>query len=308
VEEEYTSWMYQAKTKKKKLPGKKIVSFVVVVGFLALSVLGIKSIFFDDNNFEQPALTFKNTSLQEEAVSGEIENNKSELTQETKLPPAPIEKKAIIETSNINKEKSLPEVSNEDIKTTETQTTTDVAGNNEVVAKEEESSVAQSTKEKKKTFKETINDLFKKKKKDEVIDDKEIIVEQRTTTNNNGERVAKKRGEEPSGNTTSSSSPELVNITNEVEVRMNMPQNWMIGVKDLKVTLQNKSSLSLKNASVEVLYYTEQNNLIEKKTIQFTNIAAGKSKTLAAPDHRLADHAEVKVVSASGVEIAFAKN
>src|SRR6476469_6351751 len=94
----------------------------------------------------------------------------------------------------------------------------------------------------------------------------------------------------------------------QVQMKSNQsPADWMMGVQGLKLTLYNKSPAQLKNATVEVSYYSEQNDLLQKKTLQFSNIAPQKSQTLPAPDHRLADHVEYNVISASGESSAYAK-
>jgi P pilus assembly chaperone PapD len=81
----------------------------------------------------------------------------------------------------------------------------------------------------------------------------------------------------------------------------------MMGVKNLKLTLSNRSNLTINSAKVEVLYYSEQNNLLDKKILSFSNIPPGKSQTLPAPDQRLADHIEYKILSANGVDNAYAR-
>ena len=82
----------------------------------------------------------------------------------------------------------------------------------------------------------------------------------------------------------------------------------MMGVKNLKLTLVNKSNLMVSTAKVEVLYYSEQNTLLDKKILSFSNIPSGKSQTVAAPDQRLADHIEHKVISAGGIDNAYARH
>jgi hypothetical protein len=57
---------------------------------------------------------------------------------------------------------------------------------------------------------------------------------------------------------------------------------------------------------VEVSYFSEQNDLLQKKTLSFSNIAPQKSQTLSAPDHRLADHVQYNVTSATGESSAYA--
>ena len=80
----------------------------------------------------------------------------------------------------------------------------------------------------------------------------------------------------------------------------------MMGVKNVKLNLYNKSNLTLTQAKVEVLYYSDQNKLLEKKIISYANIPPKKSQIISIPDNRLADHIEYKVVSATGVENAYA--
>ncbi|MGZ3958501.1 MAG: FxLYD domain-containing protein, partial [Flavisolibacter sp.] len=83
--------------------------------------------------------------------------------------------------------------------------------------------------------------------------------------------------------------------------------DWMMGVQDLKLTLSNRSTSLLKSAQVEVRYYSDDNTLLDKKTLSFVNLAPGKSQTLAAPDHRTADHADYKILAAQGVANAYVK-
>jgi hypothetical protein len=63
----------------------------------------------------------------------------------------------------------------------------------------------------------------------------------------------------------------------------------------------------VKTAAAEVFYYSEQNSLLEKKTVYFSNVGPKKSQTVAAPDHRLADHVDYKIISATGSEDSYVK-
>jgi hypothetical protein len=95
------------------------------------------------------------------------------------------------------------------------------------------------------------------------------------------------------------SPPVNRSLAEYVEVTSTKPsENWMLGVHGMKVSLHNTGFETVKVADVELRYYSEQNELLEKKTVSFTNIAPGKIVTLPAPDHRLADHADVRLVSA----------
>ena len=93
--------------------------------------------------------------------------------------------------------------------------------------------------------------------------------------------------------------PVSTNLAEYVEVTSNKPSaNWMLGVHGLKVSLHNTGNETIKTAAVELRYYTEQNEVLEKKTVNFINISPGKTITLPAPDHRLADHADFRLVNA----------
>lgn len=81
----------------------------------------------------------------------------------------------------------------------------------------------------------------------------------------------------------------------------------MMGVQGMKLTLHNGSSSYLQSASVEILYYSEQEEVLQNKILHFSNIAANKTASVAIPDHRLADHVEYRIVSATGTSNAYAK-
>jgi hypothetical protein len=138
-----------------------------------------------------------------------------------------------------------------------------------------------------------LNVLFKKNKKEQEADDARAA-----STTSNG-RSASRRDEEQSAT--------IVDLSDQVQVRSNQsPADWMMGVQGLKLTLCNKSAAQLKNATVEVSYFSEQNDLLQKKTLSFSNIAPQKSQTVSAPDHRLADHVTYNVISATGESSAYA--
>jgi len=67
------------------------------------------------------------------------------------------------------------------------------------------------------------------------------------------------------------------------------------------------SNSRIKTATVEIRYYNEQNSLLEKKLVYFTNIPPKKSLTIEAPAQRLADHADFKLLAISTKEDSFAK-
>ncbi|HVK96177.1 MAG TPA: hypothetical protein VM368_00095 [Flavisolibacter sp.] len=111
----------------------------------------------------------------------------------------------------------------------------------------------------------------------------------------------KKKEEAPPANSTNREESAPVNIIDDVDVKISTTNNsWMMGVQGLKLTLYNKSNVTLKKASVDVIYYNDQNGVLEKKTLQFFNIPPKKSQAIAAPDHQYADHAGYKILSAVG--------
>ncbi|MFN2440259.1 MAG: FxLYD domain-containing protein, partial [Chitinophagaceae bacterium] len=116
------------------------------------------------------------------------------------------------------------------------------------------------------------------------------------------ERKSKRRDDE------TKSQPQEIDLASLVDITANNPDNWMMGIKGLKLTLRNRSNETIKTATVEVSYYNEQNSLLEKKLVYFTNIEPKKSLTAPAPDHRLADHADFRLLSVSHKEDSYVKH
>ncbi|MGZ3880295.1 MAG: FxLYD domain-containing protein, partial [Flavisolibacter sp.] len=81
-----------------------------------------------------------------------------------------------------------------------------------------------------------------------------------------------------------------------------------LGVKNLKITLRNRSNVTIQSASVTVSYYDENNQLLEKKLIYFSNVAPKGRATMAAPDSKFADHVEYKLTTIAGKEDRYASN
>ena len=81
----------------------------------------------------------------------------------------------------------------------------------------------------------------------------------------------------------------------------------MMGVQGAKLSLRNESNTEVKSAAVEISYFSEQNTLLEKKTVHFNNVPAKKTKTIAIPDHRTAGRISYHLLSATGEEAAYAR-
>ena len=138
--------------------------------------------------------------------------------------------------------------------------------------------------------------LFKKNKSSQ-----EQQEEAPAATGPGGERSSTRRGE-------ASQSPATVDLSDQVVVKSNKtPDDWMMGVQGLQLTLSNRSSTTVTSARVEVSYYSEQNDLLQKKTVSFANVGPKKSQTVAAPDHRMADRVEYTLLSATGEADAYAR-
>lgn len=143
---------------------------------------------------------------------------------------------------------------------------------------------------KKKTIGEAIDGFFgkfKSKKKEEPAS---------TGPDAEGVRHSNKRTEAQDA-----TAPDAEQLEQQVTITATEPaENWMLGLKGLKLTLHNESNFKLSKAAVEVSYFNEENTLLEKKTVLFQNVPAHKAITLAAPDHRLASYAKHQLLSVSG--------
>ncbi len=154
-------------------------------------------------------------------------------------------------------------------------------------------------KQKKKTLAEKIDGFLDKigsKKQNEPV-----LEDQTKTSEDDSEGKSKRKDDE------TTTPVEVVDLATLVDIIANNPDNWMMGVKGLKLTLRNRSNETIKTATVEIRYYNEQNSLLEKKLVYFTNIPPKKSLTIEAPDQRLADHADFKLLAINTKEDSYAK-
>lgn len=304
AEEEYTQWVYQSKTKKKTLLNKKALAISGISILILLTGWWAANKLTESSPISLPAIVQKDEKLPASISVPEADvQTGSQAVQESILINPSAEK------GKREENKKLPGeiiIAAENKKTTAVVTTTEEnvpaepaeeKNTTAPTASEEEEAIAKAPAEKKKSLKEKINELFKNKKTEQP----EAKSESGTTQSKDGERSASRRNDEKEAATS------ITDVSDQVEVKTNkIADSWMMGVKNLKLTLVNRSNLTISSAKVDILYYTEQNNLLEKKTISFANIAPGKSQTVAAPDQRLADHIEHKVVFAKGFDNAYA--
>jgi hypothetical protein len=299
VEEEYTSWVFQKKRKKDLLAGISPVALGIIV------VIGLTGAWWmlkpSSARPDQPPVVSTAPRVEaprEEIMSQPVDNSIVTTVSNTGIP----EKKSPVAANKTQakKEQAFVKLSSPSLHTparsSEQVNDQPAAENTPVVAPPEEKTGVATTPQQpkeKRTIRGLLNVLFKKNKKEQAAD------ETRTANTTSNGRSASRRDEEQ-GTTT-------IDLSDQVQVRSNQsPADWMMGVQGLKLTLYNKSAAQLKNATVEVSYFSEQNDLLQKKTLSFSNIGPQKSQTLSAPDHRLADHVQYNVISASGESNAYA--
>jgi hypothetical protein len=294
AEQEYTNWIYETKTKKKsKLPGKAL-AIASVVALIALAGWWMKKgQFFDQapTATESAVENKKNFEIQEITTPVDpIENEQITSIEKRKPKVEKTGKEKAQNTDKVIAQKEPPEDETVSITNEQIINQTPITDNKD---DNTETSV-QAPAEKKKTLKEKISDLFKKKNEAGTGE------ETKATENTGNERKATRRAEDDV-------TPSVTDISDQVEIKTNkISDSWMMGVKNVKLTLYNRSNLTLNMAKAEVLYYSDQNTLLEKKIISFANIPPNKSQSLSIPDNRLADHIDYKVTSATGVENAYA--
>lgn len=317
VEEDYTSWVYNKVSKKKSNKKPLVLTatavFVLVSGYFVINAMSSK----DETNTaaaSKPVNTIEKIEKEEREESTVSVNN---IRPEEEYKGAVNQGNAIVKkgsstkkgaekeskvSANTPKPKAYssipaPTTANADAPQETAQTEIDNSPNRNT-----SEPIATQPEAKKKTLKEKIGGFFEKIKSKKT-EGAETGEEQPTpgTTTNGSERKATKRGE---SETASGGSADLSSF---VKVSTNQSSgNWMMGVRGLKIILRNNGSEAIKTAVVEVRYYNDENSLLDKKLVQFTNVPAKKSATQSAPDHRLADHTEVNLVSAVG-DVGYAK-
>jgi hypothetical protein len=316
VEEEYTSWVYKQKVKKKPvITGRQVAALAIGVMLLGGGYLVAtssadkpkkeavlvtrqqeqgKDDFLPETEPASSAVVYEDPAPQQGQAAATEPNNHTETHKEAKkgfkpltigtLAQKPADKPAAPAQGPVVQQPSPDR----------TPTTQPV----------EEEAVASAPEQKKKTLAEKIDGFIEKiASKGPGKSPKEEVEELPRTepAPGSGERRSTRRGEE--GTTV----PDPTELARQVEVVANNTDNWMMGVKDLKLTVRNYNAVPIKSAAVEVSYYSESDELLEKKTVRVSNIPAKGRKTVAAPDQRMADHVELKVLSVSADEAAYAQ-
>jgi hypothetical protein len=324
--EDYSAWLYTQKIGKKKKARKRRSILVSMSAVLVIAV-GVVYILLSNRG----SYTDGNTAIEHTTPENQGIRQAGMVTDAVEQPlmsePGELEKAAdsmqgddettSLTTNTIKKTANSTAKKITGAPTTDTSKPFDATVGNEVKPTEqvpdtqiaEEASnnpgVAAAPKQKE-TLGKKIGNFFGKFKNKEKRDrksneqpEKESTIEQPKTESTTGERVAKKRTDEVAP---------VTNLANKVSITANTSSgNWMMGVQNLKLTLLNKSDEILKTAIVEVRYYNEDKELLEKKVVEFSNVSPKKSQTIAAPNHRLADHADYQLISAVAKEDSIVK-
>jgi len=281
VQASYTSWMYRQHAKKKKRirPLYYTAAAIILTGLAGGWWLG--TAWEDKKELALPVKALRQTAGKEAGSLVQASPLEQPVAQEQDVTVKPVTrpegKRAL--------PKEKPSVPLQE-RTAATAETLPPAGDTAVIPEAtlpEVAAVPGEAPRKKKSLKEAIGGFFKK-------------LGGRDDASNKSERAAEKREEQPA------------DLSGQVSIGMNRSGgDWMMGVQGLTLTLRNNSAYTLASALVEVRYYSEDKTLLEKKTVRFGKIAAGKSATLPAPDHRMADHADCALLSAEGNGEAYAR-
>lgn len=289
VEEDYTTWVVKQKTKRKTVQPWMVACGVLLVLLLSGFILLRKP----------TSMAAKTAALTSHTATGRV----TEAVPANTILPAAVKVKAekkqpvktIKATNNITaatKKTSVakPVRKTEILQTVENKSAPVIMENNSTPPAEKKEQPATTTEQPKKKLAGKIDDFFNKFK---IKKGKDEPVATPPTTTTEGERQATHRDDKTPTTEAADDIKSKVTLTsNEAD------ENWMVGVRGLKITLHNRSNSTIKKATVAVNYYNEDNDLLDKKTVIFGNIPAGRQQTTAAPDHRLADHTTYTLLAA----------
>ena len=326
VEEQYTDWMYRQKSKKKPLlSGKQLSTLAIGIilaggGYLAVNSLtgGKQEGQVQPQRQSNPLATQQpreeeTLAAEPEQVRGPVVYEDEPLAKEPQQATATPHKQAphkearqhtLVLSARGTVAKSTPPTQPrvESTRNVERLPPIDAPTVQEEKKPAADVPVAAAPKEKKKSLADKI-DGFIEKIASKGLSGREAKEEQPTTQPDpqTGERRSTRRDGE------GAPAIDPAELARQVEVVANQTDNWMMGVKDLKLTVRNHSPVTIRSAAIEVSYYSENDNLLEKKTVYASAIPPKGRKTVAAPDQRMADHVAFRVLSVSADEDAYAR-
>ena len=318
VEEDYTNWVYKQKRKKKTSVKPKDLALAVLIlaviggGYYVMSKPSVANSVLPTNN-----KVAQNPQLSEQKISEVTKQN--DVPEEQQMPvnaahkminDSDAEQSKNIKTKNRvivsqgQTNSSVPQIQNS-MPVEKTTPNIQIEKENPEKQPEERQQPQQTAPvEKKKKLGEVIKGIFSKKEKNEDVKDEAPVVDDPKPANN---RHATRRDESNrQDEKTGTNEINTASLMEQVDLSSNAPENWMMGVKNLKITLKNRSNVTLQAASVTVSYYNENNDLLEKKLIYFGNVGPKSKATIAAPDHKFADHVDFKLTTVSAKEDRYA--
>lgn len=298
IEENYSSWVYDQKTKKRAARNLRPAVYTSLIIMVIAAGAWIASTMF--NKPQQEAIN--QSPIENKFITPTVKNKDSHdgitevsVTQEEikLIPSVSGANKSIYRVATNNKSYTTKPAYKGTIQSEE------IMNKDPIPIMETQAITADeniTSKPRKKKIGEAIESFFDRLEgKNEKGKSEPVQKNESQNINNEGERRASRREE--------SSPVETENITELIQIDSNAPlENWMTGIQGIKITLKNNSNKALKTAMVEVGYFDEYRNLIALKKIEFKNISAGSSKTLPVPEHRTADHINYKLINTEAKE------
>lgn len=295
AENAYTHWIYKQKTRKKSGTRK----YVLTIGLLAAVITG--GLFANqylrkpDSDIIRPVNTEEQTSAQATSLQKTVlpANTSSDAVfqADTLLLQKPIAAQPVPQTKEkIEKVNKEADIANQPPATPPPIAAEEPAQQNEPtqpITRVEEKPTNEAPVVEEQEKKGLFGGLFKKRKKEE----EQKAAEPGATAAEQDSRKARRRNLE--------TNP-VINLSEHIELRSSIKKdNWMLGIVGQNLTLHNHSQEMVKNAAVEVSYFSEENSLLLKKVLQFSNVAPKGQATMALPEHRLAERAKFKLLSAT---------
>lgn len=301
VEEDYTKWIVKKKIQKKTRLSRKDI--LVVAGVFSIVLLGYfifsSPSVINSTPVQQQAVTTEKNVPATPAVNEEVQSTNSEPDVNAAANEPAHETKAAQGTRNSSSNTSRiqsPTVTKE--KTNEVPIVK--VPDEEVVVNEnnqQENKEVSQPKQEKKKLGEVLKGIFSKKEKKQATDP----VDEEPAPARNRQATRRTQEDLPGNHTT-----DFATLSSMIDISSNAPDNWMMGITGLKLSLRNNNSMALQSAAVTVFYYDNNNQLLEKKLVYFNNVASHSTMTVTAPDHKFADHVSFMLTSATAKEDRYA--
>ena len=295
VETDYMNWTYQKKAKKKSpvsTKGLLVACLIVSIAFGAWKALQPP----DENPGKTPPEQAAFLPVQNELTTDSAEEpgaikpaaKSASGRKQKQSKPVEAERKQRSRSTKQQRQVTLAEevVVRNESQPAETESMPIIGEEKRDEEKVPEPTNAEKPKEKKK-LRDKIADLFRKKPEEKGAEAKPV--------------------EEESGERRSVRRDAGANLAQMVTIKFSVPNDWMLGIKGAKATITNRSGETIVKALVEVVYYNDDGEQLDKRTISFTNIKSKQTQTVSVPDHQTATRLEYNVISATGANEPFAR-